>query len=143
MPHPKPQTANSISKSNEDDYNENVAVALGAPLIIPLKEEVTLEKYSDFTLRCEDTEPILWKYPYIEAEESPYIPQDQKRRFGISLSLKNVDYNNVANYYCVKAKALKKDVSLMEDSELTDLANNNLASAIYIYVNGKLRNLKE
>lgn len=146
MPHPKPATSsitptNSISKrdyTNDDDNNENVAVALGAPLIIPLMEEVQLEENSEFTIRCEDTEPIAWKYPFdaITAEENSYLPQDQKRRFGSSLTLKDVNYMNVANYYCVKTSALTKDLNVMEDSELTDLANSNLASSIYVYVNG-------
>lgn len=145
MPQPKPQTEieNNISKQNndgDDDFNENVAVELGAPLIIPLKEEVILEENSDYTIRCEDTEEIIWKYPKdtVFAEEKKYKPEDEKRNYGTSLTLTHVNYLNVANYYCVKASALKKDLDLMEDSELNDLANKNLASSIYIYVNGKI-----
>ncbi|XP_046803769.1 vascular endothelial growth factor receptor kdr-like [Lucilia cuprina] len=141
MPHPSTTTRNSISKRNhindDDDYNENVAVALGAPLIIPLEEEVQLEENSEYTLNCEDTEPIVWKWPVnvIGPEEKPYIPQDQKRRYGSSLILKDVNYMNVGTYYCVKSSALTKNLDTMDDSELTDLANSNLASHIYVYVN--------
>ncbi|KAM7353304.1 PDGF- and VEGF-receptor related isoform 6-T7 [Cochliomyia hominivorax] len=150
MPQPKPQTTtatttNSINKNNnlievDNEFNENVAVALGAPLIIPLEEEVTLEENSQFTIRCEDREPIIWKYPSDLdgiVEESSYVPQDAKRRFGSILTLTGVNYKNVGNYYCIKSSAVTKDLSLMEDSELTDFANSNVASAIYIYVNDK------
>ncbi|XP_065357936.1 vascular endothelial growth factor receptor 1 isoform X3 [Calliphora vicina] len=139
LPHPSTTTRNSISKRNhiEDDYNENVAVALGAPLIIPLEEEVQLEENSEYTIKCEDTEPIVWKTPvnYITFEENAYIPQDQKRRHGSSLTLREVNYMNVGNYYCVKTSALTKSLDIMDDSELNDLANINLASVIYVYVN--------
>ena len=142
MPQPKPQTTieNNISKqNNDDDFNENVAVELGAPLIIPLKEEIILEENTDYTIRCEDSDEVVWKYPRdITAEENTYKPEDEKRHYGLSLTLKEVSYLNVASYYCVKSSALKKDIDLMEDSELNDLANNNLASSIYIFVNGKL-----
>lgn len=139
------RTKNSISKRNlltEDDYdlNENVGVALGAPLIIPFKAEVILQKDDEFTIRCEDKEPIDWKYP-IEldgtAEESAYTPQDQKRTFGKSLTLTGVNYKNVGSYFCVKQSAVTADLMLMETSELTELANRNLASSIYIFVNGE------
>lgn len=140
------RTKNSISKRNhltEDDYdfNENVAVALGAPLIIPLKEEVILQKDDEFTIRCEDKEPIDWKYPVDLdglAEEASYMPQDEKRRYGKSLTLTGVNYKNVGSYFCVKQSAITKDLMLMETSELTELANKNLASSIYIFVNGKV-----
>ncbi|XP_037824042.1 vascular endothelial growth factor receptor 1 isoform X1 [Lucilia sericata] len=141
MPHPSTTIRNSISKRNhindDDDYNENVAVALGAPLIIPLEEEIQLEENSEYTINCEDTEPIVWKWPVnvIGPEEKSYIPQDQKRRYGSSLILKDVNYMNVGTYYCVKSSALTKNLDTMDDSELTDLANSNLASHIYIYVN--------
>ncbi|KAL9930187.1 PDGF- and VEGF-receptor related isoform 3-T5 [Glossina fuscipes fuscipes] len=134
LPHPRPQLSNSISKGN--DYDANVAVALGAPLLIPLMDELILEVNSDFTLKCEDSEPIIWKYP-MEAtvDEIQHKTEDKSRPFGSTLTLLDVNYVFVGNYYCIKAKSLTKDVQGMEDAELTDLSNSNLASSIYIYVN--------
>ncbi|KAL9923892.1 PDGF- and VEGF-receptor related isoform 3-T5 [Glossina fuscipes fuscipes] len=134
VPHPRPQLSNSISKGN--DYDANVAVALGAPLLIPLMDELILEVNSDFTLKCEDSEPIIWKYP-MEAtvDEIQHKTEDKSRPFGSTLTLLDVNYVFVGNYYCIKAKSLTKDVQGMEDAELTDLSNSNLASSIYIYVN--------
>uniref|UniRef100_A0A1B0AEL6 Receptor protein-tyrosine kinase n=1 Tax=Glossina pallidipes TaxID=7398 RepID=A0A1B0AEL6_GLOPL len=134
IPHPRPQLSNSISKGN--DYDANVAVALGAPLLIPLMDELILEVNSDFTLKCEDSEPIIWKYP-MEAtvDEIQHNTEDKNRPFGSTLTLLDVNYVFVGNYYCIKAKSLTKDVQGMEDAELTDLSNSNLASSIYIYVN--------
>uniref|UniRef100_A0A1B0ASF9 Receptor protein-tyrosine kinase n=1 Tax=Glossina palpalis gambiensis TaxID=67801 RepID=A0A1B0ASF9_9MUSC len=134
IPHPRPQLSNSISKGN--DYDANVAVALGAPLLIPLMDELILEVNSDFTLKCEDSEPIIWKYP-MEAtvDEIQHKTEDKSRPFGSTLTLLDVNYVFVGNYYCIKAKSLTKDVQGMEDAELTDLSNSNLASSIYIYVN--------
>uniref|UniRef100_A0A1B0GCK6 Ig-like domain-containing protein n=1 Tax=Glossina morsitans morsitans TaxID=37546 RepID=A0A1B0GCK6_GLOMM len=116
LPHPRPQLSNSISKGN--DYDANVAVN------------------SDFTLKCEDSEPIIWKYP-MEAtvDEIQHKTEDKNRPFGSTLTLLDVNYVFVGNYYCIKAKSLTKDVQGMEDAELTDLSNSNLASSIYIYVN--------
>uniref|UniRef100_A0A1A9WWA6 Receptor protein-tyrosine kinase n=1 Tax=Glossina brevipalpis TaxID=37001 RepID=A0A1A9WWA6_9MUSC len=134
IPHPRPQLSDSISKGN--DYDANVAVALGAPLLIPLMDELILEVNSNFTLKCEDNEPIIWKYP-MEAtvEEIPHETADVNRSFGNTLTLLDVNHVFVGNYYCIKAKSLTKDLQGMEDAELTDLSNSNLASSIYIFVN--------
>lgn len=109
---------------------------MGAPLLIPLKDEIILDLNDNFTLRCEDSEPITWKYPvYDGVIEDTYTPEDPKRTYGITLVLNNVNYQFVGNYYCIKSSSVTREI--MEDAELTNLANANLASSIYIYVNGK------
>ncbi|XP_061389620.1 platelet-derived growth factor receptor alpha, partial [Musca vetustissima] len=135
-PHPKP-ASNSISKSNEMDFERNYAVELGAPLLIPLQDEVILEADTDFVLRCESTEDIVWKHPLDAfADEDTYTPDDPSRPFGRSLTLSTVSYLSVGNYYCIKKSHVNStDLFTIEDATLTDLANNNLASSIYVFVN--------
>ncbi|XP_075152241.1 PDGF- and VEGF-receptor related isoform X3 [Haematobia irritans] len=138
LPHPKPQyTENSISKTDEIDYERNYAVALGAPLLIPLMDEIILEANTDFVLRCESSEPIVWKHPLDSiVEEGFYVPDDKNRTFGITLTLKMVSYESVGNYYCIKESSVDAEkLASIDDSTLTDLANNNLATSIYVYVN--------
>uniref|UniRef100_A0A1I8MMD5 Protein tyrosine kinase n=1 Tax=Musca domestica TaxID=7370 RepID=A0A1I8MMD5_MUSDO len=138
MPHPKPQDAsNRISKSNDMDYERNYAVELGAPLLIPLQDEVILEANTDFVLRCESNEDIVWKHPFeSDVEESTYQPDDPSRPFGRILTLKMVSYSSVGSYYCIKESSVNVTHLLsIEDATLTDLANNNLASSIYVFVN--------
>ncbi|XP_073825338.1 PDGF- and VEGF-receptor related isoform X5 [Musca autumnalis] len=138
MPHPKPQDAsNHISKTNEMDYERNYAVELGAPLIIPLQDEITLEADTEFVLRCESNEDILWKNPLDSyAEEGKYLPDDPSRPFGRTLTLKFISHTSVGNYYCIKVSSVNvTNLFSIEDATLTDLANNNLASSIYVFVN--------
>lgn len=139
VPHPKPQTPeNSISKNEEINYDRNYAVELGAPLLLPLQDEVTLEANTDFVLRCESSEAILWRYP-IESVvlEDVYIPDDPTRPFGLTLTLKSVSYRSVGYYFCIKESSDDiTNLMKIDDSALTDLANNNLASSIYVFVNG-------
>uniref|UniRef100_A0A1I8QDA6 Receptor protein-tyrosine kinase n=1 Tax=Stomoxys calcitrans TaxID=35570 RepID=A0A1I8QDA6_STOCA len=136
LPHPRPQIADNSIRKSDMDYERNYAVELGAPLVIPLLEEIILEKGSDTELRCESNEPIVWKYHYDAevGEEVAYVPNDKSRPYGQILPLKEVTHQSVGNYYCIKESSVNLS-NVIEDSTLTDLANNNLATSIYIYVN--------
>lgn len=62
---------------------------------------------------------------------------DAKRPYGSILYLMDISHSNLGNYYCVKKSSVKNGIDNVSDEELVELVNNNKASSIYIYVNGK------
>ncbi|XP_054744163.1 vascular endothelial growth factor receptor 1 isoform X4 [Anastrepha obliqua] len=131
-PHPMPANVD-----NDNDFRRNYAVEYGAPLITPLMEYVTLELNTNYTIRCEASEPLVWKVaPNSPAHEVKlFATGDPQRPYGSMLYLLDISYVNVGNYYCIKESSVNKNLDEMLDEELVELVNNNKASSIYVYVN--------
>ncbi|XP_054082942.1 vascular endothelial growth factor receptor 1 isoform X4 [Zeugodacus cucurbitae] len=128
----------SYPTNDDQEFRRNYAVEYGAPLITPLMEYVTLELNTNYTIRCEADEPMLWKLPtsYLtEPEVKIFDTGDPQRPYGSMLYLLDISHSALGNYYCVKNSSIKKDIDEMADEELVELVNNNKASSIYIYVN--------
>ncbi|XP_067624151.1 vascular endothelial growth factor receptor 1 isoform X3 [Eurosta solidaginis] len=141
-PNPTPTPPNA---NDDGDFRRNYAVEYGAPLITPLMEYVTLELNTNYTIRCEANEPLIWKV----APNSPthevktFDTGDPQRPIGSMLYLLDITYLNVGNYYCIKQSSVSKNVEYMPDEELVELVNNNKASSIYVYVNDPINLLAQ
>ncbi|XP_036328927.1 vascular endothelial growth factor receptor 1-like isoform X2 [Rhagoletis pomonella] len=131
-PHPTPANADG-----DDNFRRNYAVEYGAPLITPLMEYVTLEMNTNYTIRCEANEPLLWKVTLNTPahEVKTFDTGDPQRSFGSMLYLLEISYLNVGSYYCIKESSVSKSLDEMLDEEVVELVNNNKASSIYVYVN--------
>lgn len=108
-------------------------------------EYVTLELNTNYTIRCEADEPLLWKVASysLEYEVKTFDTGDPQRPHGSMLYLLDISSMNLGNYYCIKKSSVQKSIDDMLDEELVELVNNNKASSIYIYVNGKQKWLED
>lgn len=127
----------SFPTNGDEEFRRNYAVEYGAPLITPLMEYVTLELNTNYTIRCEADEPLLWKVASysLEYEVKTFDTGDPQRPHGSMLYLLDISSMNLGNYYCIKKSSVQKSIDDMLDEELVELVNNNKASSIYIYVN--------
>ncbi|BFF95543.1 vascular endothelial growth factor receptor kdr-like [Drosophila madeirensis] len=112
----------------------------GAPLITPCKESIRLEYRTDYTLRCEGSEPIIWwashEKPLVSSFDN--AAEDPQRPYGLQLHLMEVTADNVGAYYCIKESEAAR-VNSSTDEKLSEMLgemlNNDLASTIYVFVN--------
>ncbi|SPP79791.1 blast:Platelet-derived growth factor receptor alpha [Drosophila guanche] len=115
----------------------------GAPLITPCKESIKLEYRTDYTLRCEGSEPIIWwashEKPLVSSFDN--AAEDPQRPYGLQLHLMEVTADNVGAYYCIKESEAAR-VNSSTDEKLSEMLgemlNNDLASTIYVFVNDPL-----
>ncbi|XP_030384764.1 vascular endothelial growth factor receptor 1 isoform X2 [Scaptodrosophila lebanonensis] len=111
----------------------------GAPLITPCKDSIILDGGTDYTLRCEAPEPIIWWHvPNGRQDSTPFHNlDDPDRPFGVSLQLQNVHSEYVGAYYCVKLSDIPDTEIDIRESKFIELTNNNDATSIYVYVNDR------
>lgn len=102
-------------------------------------EYVTLELNTNYTIRCEADEPLSWRLASdsLNYDVQTFNTGDPQRPHGSMLYLLDISTMNLGNYYCIKKSSIPNSVEDMMDEELVELVNNNTASSIYVYVNGK------
>jgi len=120
----------------DNDIPVNCGGELGIPLITPCKDSLKLEVHTDYTLRCEASEPIVWWHSHdgLRISEVFNNIEDPGRPHGIKLNLESVTVDNVGAYYCIKSSMMPIEDTWSEET-LTELVNNDNASTIYVYVN--------
>lgn len=118
-----------------------------APLITPMAPDVTVKNSENVTFHCRSNEPIHWELAWTaQMEEVTASASNSNEHYNglfhyvqtelptagncyeIQLNLINVNYFFVGFYYCIKNSSAS--------SNLETKLQNNLASKIYLFVQG-------
>ncbi|XP_015036033.2 platelet-derived growth factor receptor alpha isoform X5 [Drosophila pseudoobscura] len=132
---PRPQF-----EQEDNEVSTNCGGDNGAPLITPCKESIKLEYRTNYTLRCEASEPIIWWASHESSLVSSFdnTEEDPQRPYGLQLHLIEVTADNVGAYYCIKESSAESLTSGPDEKlgeMLGEMVNNDLASTIYVFVN--------
>ncbi|KAH8263498.1 hypothetical protein KR044_009761, partial [Drosophila immigrans] len=130
---PRPQ-----QELENNDILVNCGGELGVPLITPCKDSLKLVAGSDYTLRCEASEPIIWWHGdegLLESESFDNV-EDPERPYGIKFHISSAKVENVGAHYCIPQQLEPTDDNWTE-IDMIELVNNEKASTIYVFVDDK------
>lgn len=108
------------------------------PIIIPKKNEITLQNGVNFTLFCSSDREITFKQQeQAESETAPFKTKPRvEKENSVALDLINVNEHAVGYYACFDNTLNATDV-LKLNSFQEEPENTEHVTYIYIYVNGK------